>query len=343
MRKIGGNYSNSVLALQFQNKTAPLDLPGGGGVKVYISLVIPCFNEEAAIPLFYTEVLKVFSTSDIKKELEFIFIDDGSKDRTPEVLRSLALKDERVHYISFSRNFGKEAAMLAGLEAASGEYVVTLDVDGQDPPVLIPQMLKAVESDEYEYDCAGTRRVSRTGEPPVRSFFARNFYALMKKITDIEIVDGARDFRLMNRSYVDAILSLPERNRFSKGIFPWLGFRTKWFEYENIGRMAGVTKWSFWKLFLYSLDGIVAFSSKPLAIAAFMGILLFLATFAFIAFIIIRKILWSDPVDGWASTVCIILFCSGIQLFSTGILGQYLAKTYAEVKQRPHYIIRESK
>jgi glycosyltransferase involved in cell wall biosynthesis len=307
--------------------------------KIYLSLVIPCFNEEAVIPLFYTDALKVFSIIKTEKEFEFIFVDDGSKDKTLEVLRELTTKDKRVHYISFSRNFGKEAAMLAGLQAASGEYVVTLDVDGQDPLALIPQMLKVVESGEY--DCAGTRRITRKGEPSVRSFFARSFYALMKKITDIEIVDGARDFRLMNRSYIGAILSLPERNRFSKGIFPWVGFRTKWFEYENIERKAGETKWSFWKLFLYSLDGIIAFSSNPLAIAAFMGILVFIAALAFIVFIIIRKIIWGDAVDGWASTVCIILFCSGIQLFTTGILGQYLAKTYTEVKQRPHYIIRE--
>jgi glycosyltransferase involved in cell wall biosynthesis len=308
--------------------------------EIYLSLVIPCFNEEAAIPLFYAEVLKVLSTVKTENESEFIFIDDGSKDKTLGVLRELALKDKHIHYISFSRNFGKEAAMLAGLQAASGEYVVTLDVDGQDPPALISQMLKAVETGEY--DCAGTRRVTRTGEPQVRSFFARSFYALMKKITDIEIVDGARDYRLMNRRYVDAIISLPDRKRFSKGIFPWIGFKTKWFEYENIERTAGVTKWSFWQLFLYSLDGITAFSSKPLAIASLMGILLFLSALVFIAFIIVRKIVWSDPVDGWASTVCIILFCSGIQLFTTGMLGQYLAKAYTEVKQRPHYIIRES-
>jgi glycosyltransferase involved in cell wall biosynthesis len=309
--------------------------------KTYLSLVIPCFNEEVAIPLLYTEALKVCSTIKPENEFECIFIDDGSKDKTLEVLRCLAQKDKRVHYISFTRNFGKEAAMLAGLQAASGGYVVTLDADGQDPPALIPQMLEALETGEF--DCVGTRRITRTGEPALRSFFARSFYTLMKKITDIEIVDGARDFRLMNRNYVDAVLSLPERNRFSKGIFPWVGFRTKWFEYENIERKAGETKWSFWKLLLYSLDGIIAFSSKPLAIASFMGVLLFLAAIAFMFVIIIRKIIWSDAVDGWTSTACIILFCSGIQLFTIGILGQYLAKTYTEVKQRPHYIIREEK
>jgi hypothetical protein len=230
---------------------------------------------------------------------------------------------------------------LAGLHAATGVYTAILDVDGQDPLTLIPQMLKVVCSGEA--DCAGTRRITRKGEPPVRSFFARCFYALMRKISDIEIGDGTRDFRLMNRNYLEAILVLPERNRFSKGIFPWIGFKTKWFEYENIERTAGNTKWSFWKLFLYSLDGIVAFSSVPLVIISFIGILFFLSAIIFVTFIIIRKIIWGDPVDGWASTVCIILFCSGIQLFTTGILGQYLAKTYTEVKQRPHYIIRESK
>jgi glycosyltransferase involved in cell wall biosynthesis len=214
-----------------------------------------------------------------------------------------------------------------------------MDADLQDPPALIPPMLTTVVSGEF--DCAGSRRITRKGEPPVRSFFARCFYRLMKKISDIEIVDNARDFRLMNRAYLDAVLLLDERNRFSKGIFPWIGFRVKWFEYENIQRIAGETKWSFWRLFLYSLDGIIAFSSKPLAMASFLGIIIFTVSFLFIALIIIRKIIFGDPVDGWASTICIILFCSGIQLFTTGILGQYLAKTYTEVKRRPHYVIRE--
>jgi len=305
---------------------------------IYLSLVVPCFNEEANIPLFYDEAVK--TCVPINKPLEFIFVDDGSRDNTLQVLRQLANQDRCIHYISFSRNFGKEAAMLAGLQAAHGEYVVTLDADGQDPPSLIPKMLEAVVSGEY--DCAATRRASRTGEPPIRSFFARCFYALMKKITDIEIISGARDFRLMNRKYLEAILAMPERNRFSKGIFPWIGFRTKWFEYENIERKAGRTKWSFWKLFAYSLDGIIAFSSKPLAIASVLGILLFIIAFFFIIFIVIRRIVWGDPVGGWASTICIILFCSGMQLFTTGVLGQYMAKTYTEVKQRPQYIIREA-
>jgi glycosyltransferase involved in cell wall biosynthesis len=308
--------------------------------EIYLSLVIPCLNEEDAILLFYNEAITALSTVANEKEIEFIFVDDGSTDKTIHILRELSTKDARVHYISFSRNFGKEAAILAGLRQASGRYVVTLDADGQDPPSLIPDMLEEVGSGAF--DCAATRRGTRKGEPPVRSFFARRFYALMSKITDIDIVSGARDFRLMNRNYMEAVLALPERNRFSKGIFPWIGFKTKWFEYENIERKAGRTKWSFWKLFLYSLDAITAFSTKPLAIASIFGVLLFIISLILIAFIVVRKIVWGDPVGGWASTSCIILFCGGIQLFTTGILGQYLAKTYTEVKQRPHYIIRES-
>jgi len=304
----------------------------------YISLVVPCFNEEATIPLFYGESVKILSA--INEQFEFIFVDDGSKDNTLQILRQLANNDNHVHYISFSRNFGKEAAMLAGLQAARGEYIATLDVDGQDPPSLIPQMLETVSSGEY--DCVGTRRINRTGEPVFRSFFSRGFYMLMKKIADIEIVDGARDFRVMNRKYMDALLTLQERNRFSKGFFPWIGFRIKWFEYENIERKTGKTKWSFWKLFLYSLDGIIAFSSKPLALASLMGVLFFIAALLSIAIIIIRKLLWGDPVSGWASTACIILFCSGVQLFAMGIIGQYISKIHTEVKQRPHYIIREA-
>ena len=305
---------------------------------IHISLVVPCFNEETSIPVFCEEAKKICVS--INEQFEIIFVDDGSRDNSLNILRQLANQDTCIHYISLSRNFGKEAALLAGLQAARGEYIVTLDVDGQDPPFLIPQMLEAVVSGEF--DCAGTKRVNRAGEPPIRSFFARRFYAIMKKITDIEIVDGARDFRLMSRKYLDAFLTLPERSRFSKGIFPWIGFKTKWFEYENIKRTAGKTKWSFWKLFVYSLDGIIAFSIKPLAFASLLGILLFLAALSFITFIIIRKLVWGDPVSGWASTVCIILFCSGVQLFTAGILGQYTAKIYTEVKQRPQYIIREA-
>ena len=306
---------------------------------IFFSIVVPCFNEEISIPVFYEEAVKTCVS--INEIFEIIFVDDGSVDNTLNILQQLAERDIRIHYISFSRNFGKEAAMLAGLQAALGEYIATLDVDGQDPLSLIPKMLEAVASGEY--DCAGTRRINRKGEPPIRSFFARRFYTIMKKITNVDVIDGARDFRLMNRKYLDALLTLPERNRFSKGIFSWIGFKTKWFEYENIERTEGKTKWSFWKLFLYSLDGIVAFSSKPLAIASVMGVLLFIVALSLIAFIIIRRLLWGDPVSGWASTVCIVLFCSGLQLFTIGILGQYLAKVYTEVKQRPHYIIREVK
>jgi glycosyltransferase involved in cell wall biosynthesis len=307
--------------------------------KIKISIIVPCFNEKYAIPDFYKEAVKICNS--INEQFEIIFIDDGSQDNTLSILQNLANQDEDIHYISFSRNFGKEAALLAGLQAAQGDYIVIMDVDGQDPLSLIPQMFKAVASGEY--DCAGSRRVNRKGEPPVRSFFAGLFYSLMKKSADIEVVEGVRDFRLMNRKYLEAILSMPERNRFSKGIFPWIGFKTKWFEYENIERVKGFTKWSFWKLFLYSLDGITAFSSKPLAIASFLGLFLFIAAFVFIVFIVIRRILYGDPVDGWASTVCIILFCSGIQLFTAGILGQYTAKIYTEVKQRPHFIIKETR
>jgi glycosyltransferase involved in cell wall biosynthesis len=307
-----------------------------------ISVVVPCYNEESAVSIFYDEMIKILAANMETQETitsEFIFVDDGSVDSTCAVLKNLALRDSRVRYIIFSRNFGKEAALLAGLRKSRGQYIITMDADLQDPPSLIPSMFKAVASGEF--DCAGSRRITRKGEPPIRSFFARCFYRLMKKISDIEIVDNARDFRLMNRMYLNAVLSLHERNRFSKGIFPWIGFRVKWFEYENIQRITGETKWSFWRLFLYSMDGIIAFSTKPLAMASLLGISIFTISFIFIALIIIRKIIFGDPVDGWASTICIVLFCSGIQLFTVGILGQYLAKTYTEVKNRPHYIIRE--
>jgi glycosyltransferase involved in cell wall biosynthesis len=312
-----------------------------------LSIVVPCFNEEAAVPIFYTESMKVISvlSKSIQNfEAEFVFVDDGSTDNTLNILRNLS--DKRtdrvvVHYVSFSRNFGKEAAILAGLQKAKGEYIVTLDVDLQDPPALIEQMFEAVVSEGY--DCVGSRRVTRKGEPLIRSFFARLFYRIITKISDIEVVDGSRDFRLMTRKYVKAVLSLQERNRFSKGIFPWVGFKIKWFEYENIKRCSGTTKWSFWKLFLYSLDGIIAFSSKPLAWGSILGILLFIVTLTLTCIIVIRKLLFGDPVNGWASTLCAILFCSSIQLLTIGIVGQYLAKVYIEVKQRPLYIIQDER
>jgi len=304
---------------------------------ISLSIVIPCFNEEASVPLFYEETAKMLL--ELNRSAELIFIDDGSKDKTLEVLRKLSKQDSRVHYISFSRNFGKEAAMLAGLRVTQGEYIVTMDADLQDPPSLIPCMLDAVASGEY--DCAGTRRVNRKGEPVIRSFFARCFYRIMRKISDIDIVDGARDFRLMNRNYANALMSLPERNRFSKGIFPWLGFKIKWFEYENVQRVAGYSKWSFWKLFMYSLEGIVAFSTKPLAIASVCGIFIFLTSILASIAVVVRKFVMDLPDSGWSSIVCIILFIGGIQLFTIGILGQYLAKIYTEIKQRPNYLIRE--
>ena len=311
---------------------------------ISLSIIVPCYNEEATLPLFYDEMIKQLvslTETDKLESYEFVFVDDGSKDLTASLLQNLANQNEYVHYIILSRNFGKEAAILAGMQKATGQYVVVIDADLQDPPSLIPQMLQIVCSGEF--DCAGTRRVTRKGEPAIRSFFARNFYRFMAKISDIEVVDGARDFRLMNRMYVDAVLSIQERNRFSKGIFPWVGFKTKWIEYENVNRVAGETKWSFWKLFLYSLDGITAFSSRPLAFASVCGTLAFFLSLIFILLVIVRKIVFGDPVAGWASTICIILLVGGVQLLSIGILGQYLAKTYTEVKQRPHFIIREQK
>jgi glycosyltransferase involved in cell wall biosynthesis len=307
-----------------------------------LSLVVPCFNEQDTLPVFYEEanrVLAELAKTGSFSTWEYIFVDDGSTDNTLQVLQSLAAVDKRIRCISFSRNFGKEAALLAGLRKAGGQFVATLDADLQDPPSLIPQMFEAVSKNGF--DCAGTRRVNRVGEPPVRSFSARCFYALLKKTTDIEVVDGARDFRLMSRRYTDALLSLPERSRFSKGIFPWIGFKTKWFEYKNVQRAAGVSKWSFWKLFVYSLDGIIAFSTKPLALASLFGILLFLVSLGGTIAIVIRKLVMQLPDTGWSSLVCIILFVSGIQLFTIGILGQYFAKIYTEIKQRPHYIIKE--
>jgi len=313
-----------------------------GAPPLLISLVVPCHNEQGSLPIFYSETCAVLEELGRKNIAgEFIFIDDGSSDKTLEILDQLSKTDNRVHYLSFSRNFGKEAALLAGLQKSKGNFTVTLDADGQDPPRMIPAMLDALLSGEF--DCAGARRVTRKGEPRIRSFFARMFYKAMDIMANVEVVDGARDFRLMSRAYVDSILSLPESNRFSKGIFPWVGFRTKWFEYENAQRVAGETKWSFWKLFRYSVDGIMAFSAKPLAIASVLGVLLFIVSIGFIAVIVVRRIAFGDPVAGWASTVCIILFCSGIQLFTTGILGAYISKTYTEVKRRPHYLVKIEK
>ncbi|MGN0168548.1 MAG: glycosyltransferase family 2 protein [Acetatifactor sp.] len=304
-----------------------------------LSVIVPCYNEEESVELFYEELMKNDSFFTEKKiELELLYINDGSTDRTAEEVKKLHERDERVHLISFSRNFGKEAAMFAGLENSRGDYVVLMDVDLQDPPALLPEMFSYIEQG---YDSVATRRVSRKGEPPVRSFFARMFYRLMKKISKTEIMDGARDYRLMTRQMVDAILSMQEYNRFTKGIFGWVGFHTKWLEYENVERAKGETKWNFWKLFLYSLDGITAFSTAPLMLASVVGVLFCLLAFVMIIFIIVRKLIFGDPVSGWPSLVCIILMTSGVQFFCTGILGQYLAKTYMEVKRRPIYLVKE--
>lgn len=305
-----------------------------------ISIVIPCFNEEEAIPIFYEETLKVLKTMPLSS-FEFVFIDDGSSDRTLEVLKAISAKDKSVHFVSFSRNFGKEAALYAGLSKTNGDFISVMDVDLQDPPSLLPQMLEAILKEGY--DCAATRRVTRKNEPPVRSFFARKFYKIMGKLSDVSVVDGARDFRLMTKKYKDAVLSLLERNRFTKGIFPWVGFKTKWFAYENVERVAGKTKWSFWKLFLYSIDGIIGFSTKPLAFSAVAGILSLAVSFVLIILIAVRRLVFGDPVQGWASLVCFITFFSGLQLFCTGISGLYISKIYTEVKQRPIYIIKEEK
>ena len=307
-----------------------------------LSIVVPCYNEQEALPYFYKEICRVAEQmkSSHGADFEFIFVDDGSKDKTLSIARELHKQDERVRYISFSRNFGKEAGILAGLEASKGDYVAMMDADLQDPPALLPQMLDALLKEDY--DCAATRRTNRKGEPPIRSFFARMFYKIINRLSDADIVDGARDYRLMRRRMVDAILALPEYNRFSKGIFGWVGFKTKWLEYVNVERVAGETKWSFWKLFLYSLEGIVAFTTAPLALASLIGIIFCVLAFVMILFIIVRTVLFGDPTSGWPSLVCIIFLCSGVQLFCMGVLGQYLAKTYMEVKHRPVYIVRET-
>ena len=304
-----------------------------------LSVVIPCYNEEEAVPLFYEAFLK--ETKGMPAEFEFVFVDDGSRDGTLRQFEQLHERDERVHYISFSRNFGKESAMFAGMEAATGDYVAIMDVDLQDPPALLPEMLQAIENDGY--DCVASRRVTRKGEPPIRSFFARAFYKLINSISKTEIVDGARDFRLMTRQMVNAILELREVGRFSKGLFSWVGFKTKWLEYENIERVAGETKWSFWKLLLYSIDGITAFSTAPLAIASIAGVLFCVIAFAMLLFFFFKTILFGDPVAGFPATICIILLLGGIQLFCIGILGQYLSKTYLETKKRPIYIVKIQK
>lgn len=303
-----------------------------------VTIIVPCYNEQESLPIFYQEAVSVIKKTGY--DYEFLFVNDGSKDGTLTILRELAAQDEHITYLSFSRNFGKEAAMFAGFCNASGDYVAVMDADMQDPPALLPQMLEILESGEY--DSVATRRENREGEPPIRSFFARMFYRIINKISDADIVDGARDFRLMKREMVEAIVEMGENNRFSKGIFGWIGFRTYWLSYKNVERVAGETKWSFWKLFKYSIDGIVNFSQVPLSIASIGGIILTLVAFIMVIVVAIRKLIFGDPVDGWASLVCIITFIGGIQLFCMGIIGQYIAKIYLETKHRPHYIVLET-
>ena len=304
-----------------------------------LSAIVPCYNEEENVWDFYDEFIKnqpFFKEKDL--DFELIYVDDGSRDRTVAEVKKLIEEDNRVHLLSFSRNFGKEAAIYSGLEKCRGDYAVFLDADLQDPPSLLPEMFSYIEQG---YDSVATRRVTRKGEPKIRSFFARCFYKLMHKISKTEIVDGARDYRLMTRQVVDAILSMPEYNRFTKGIYGWVGYETKWLEYENIERKKGETKWSFWKLFVYSIEGITSFSTAPLALAAFMGVLFCILAFIFLIFIWVRAMIFGDRTAGWPSLVCIILLISGVQFFCMGILGQYLAKTYLEVKRRPIYLIKE--
>lgn len=303
-----------------------------------LSIIVPCYNEEKSLPIFYQEATSIIQK--LKTEYEFIFINDGSKDNTLSIMQDLAEKDSHIVYLSFSRNFGKEAAMYAGFCNAKGTYIAVMDADLQDPPSLLPQMLDILENGDY--DSVASRRVNRKGEPPVRSWFAKRFYQLINRISDADIVDGARDFRLMKREMVDAIVSMGEYNRFSKGIFGWVGFRTYWMPYENVERVAGETKWNFWKLFKYAVDGIISFSQAPLSIASWFGMSITCCSFVVMNFIIIRKLIFGDPVAGWASTMCVISFIGGVQLFCLGIIGQYIAKIYMEVKRRPHYIISES-
>ena len=304
-----------------------------------LSIIVPCFNEEATVETFYAHTSAVCAKlPDIR--VEYIFVDDGSRDRTLAILKGLAEKDSAVRWLALSRNFGKEAAMYAGLEHARGDYAAVMDADLQDPPELLPELLELVRGGAY--DCAAVRRVDRKGEPPIRSWFARRFYKLSNKMSRTEIVDGARDYRVMTRQMVDAVLRVNEYNRFSKGIFSWVGFRTKWVETENVKRAAGESKWSFFKLLIYALDGIIAFSTAPLAVASVLGLALCVVSFFAIIFVIVRQLLWGGSAFGWPSLVCIILFLAGVQLFCMGILGQYLAKTYLEVKDRPIYLLRES-
>lgn len=308
-------------------------------MKNLVSIVVPCYNEESALKIFYEEIVKV-SKKLSAAAFEFVFVDDGSNDRTLEEIEKLHKRDQRVKFVSFSRNFGKEAALLAGLEYAKGDYVVTMDVDLQDPPSLLPEMYDAVVSGNY--DCAGARRVSRKGEPPIRSFFARIYYLIINRLSKVEMIDGVRDYRFMSRKMVDAVLSMREYNRYSKGIFSFVGFRTKWIEFEHVERVAGETHWSFWKLFVYGIEAICAFSTVPLVFAAALGLLFCFVAFVMIIVIIVKTLAFGDPVGGWPSMICVILMMGGLQMLALGIIGQYLAKTYLETKRRPIYLVRET-
>lgn len=304
-----------------------------------VTVIVPCFNEQEAIPIYYKEMCKIMlQMQDV--DMELLFVDDGSTDRTLSVMKTLHTLDERCQYLSFSRNFGKEAAIYAGLKNATGDYVAIMDVDLQDPPELLPQMYQILE--EEEYDNVATKRSTRTGEPRIRSFLSEAFYKCINRISKTEIVNGARDYRLMKRKMVDAVLEMSEYNRFSKGIFEWVGFRTKWLEFENVERSAGETKWSLRKLFKYSLEGIMGFSVAPLSLASVIGLLFCVFSFLMILVIVVRTVVWGDPVNGWPSLVCIIFMVGGVQLLCTGIVGQYLAKTYLETKHRPIYILKDS-
>lgn len=303
-----------------------------------ISIVVPCYNEEESIPLFYEEINKVMK--DLKEDFEIIFVNDGSYDNTLDVIKEIVKKDKKIKYISFSRNFGKEASMYAGLEYSTGDYVTIMDADLQHPPHLLPEMVRLIK--EEGYDCVATRRVSRKGEPLIRSFFARMFYKIINKMSKVEMVDGACDYRLMTRQMVNSILELKEYNRYSKGLFSFVGYKTKWLEFQNINRIAGETKWSFWKLLIYAVEGIVSFTTAPLTLAALIGLIFCLIAFIMIIVIVIKTIAFGDPVDGWPSLVCIIFLVSGVQLFCLGIIGEYLAKTYLETKKRPIYIVKET-
>lgn len=303
-----------------------------------ISIIVPCYNEEESLPVFYEEVTRVLTG--MGRPYELLFVNDGSTDGTLEVMKKLAQKDSNVVYFSFSRNFGKESAMYAGFCNTNGNYIAVMDADMQDPPSLLPEMMKVLEGGAY--DSVATRRMSRKGEPLIRSWFAKGFYGLINRISDADIVDGARDFRLMTRDMAQAIVSMSEYNRFSKGIFGWVGFRTYWMSYDNVERVAGKTKWSFWKLCRYAIDGIVNFSHAPLSMASWFGVFMTFVAFVMLVFIIVRKILMGDPVAGWASTMCVIVFIGGIQLFCLGLIGQYIAKIYMESKNRPHYIVSET-